>query len=106
MPNIFQYLRSYIYFTVKCLHEPIHVHFNEKKPEDNGQSAKIWILSDGSLQIEKHGVYKNKNLKHKFESLMELMQTGVDEVEKMWLEKRGSIEYIDVVGRFNVKQND
>lgn len=36
MPTIVKFGRFYIYFTKKCINEPIHIHFNEGKPSDDG----------------------------------------------------------------------
>jgi hypothetical protein len=99
MPNIFVFQKSYIYFTLKCIREPIHVHFNEGKPADDGKSAKIWILSDGSLEIAKMGIYDSKHLSERFYTLLDFLKTNLENAKDEWIKRTGSIEYIDCINK-------
>ncbi len=82
------------------------MHFNKGAPKDNGKSAKVWVLSNGELQEEHRGIYSGSKDEAIFNKLMEIAYANIEKAKLLWIDKKEYIEYLDIVGKFNIKQND
>lgn len=52
-----------MYFTSKCIVEPIHAHLNDTKHKIIAGSAKIWVGPNGETQVVHTGNVPNKVIK-------------------------------------------
>ena len=69
--------------------EPIHVHVS-KSPHSN--ATKIWLLSDGSVQLENN----NDNIPSKdLKKIMRSVSEFSDDIIELWLSIFEEISYID-----------
>lgn len=52
----------YLYFTTKCINDPMHVHAGDSKLNPS-TSARFWVLQDGSVEVDKTGDLKRSEIK-------------------------------------------
>ncbi len=102
----------YIYFTVKCLKEPIHIHIHAKGPYDDGKSAKLWLLSNGEFREEHRGIFETKEYAKVYPMLIERAYENREKILEEWFKRlkeynfnATQIEYIDTTDR-RFLQND
>ena len=58
----------YLYFTSHCIIECMHVHASDRKLTESG-SAKLFVRSDGSTDIQQHGILTEREL-HNIQSFI------------------------------------
>ena len=92
MPVYIRYKGWYVYFWTNENDEPIHFHIAEGKPAAN--ATKIWILSNGSFQLENNNSHvPPKILRH----ILAVMQASVEEYIELWQQYQKAVKYIDTI---------
>ncbi len=90
MPQVFKVGSYLIYFWIsegKPL-EPIHVHVAEKTPSVNG--TKIWITRKGGTLLANNA---SKIPDRKLRIIMNIIEARHKEIEELWFNKFGTIDY-------------
>lgn len=89
MPVYLKYDGWYVFFWSNENTEPIHFHIAKGSPTEN--STKIWILKNGSFQLENN----NSKVPPKIlRRILAIMQVSIKEYESLWLEYQKEIRHI------------
>ena len=92
MPKIFMYGRYVIFVWSNESGEPIHVHVSQGSPSKS--SVKIWILSDGTLEVQKNPdlrIVPAKDLR----DICKQISKYTEKIRNIWFSINGSIKYKD-----------
>lgn len=97
MPKIFEVSGYKVYFWTNESNplEPIHVHIS-KHPHEN--STKVWILSDGSCEVENNN---DKIPTHTLNDIVEIIEYSHEIIEKDWEKVFGKVSFKD---RFQINE--
>lgn len=68
-----------LYFTSKCVVEAMHVHASDKEMSQN-DSAKLFVLKDGSTKVERTGCVNEKDMKR----IQRYIKNNYIEMYKKW----------------------
>lgn len=91
MPDYgFTYKGYRLYFTMKCVVEPMHAHVEENYVQS--KAAKIWIGSDGRSKIQSPGQVPERVLKE----MQEWIKVNHEIMEKKWSAYGGGGFYVGV----------